>query len=80
MKKMLELDRTYRIPREDGTTLLRILKIEAKQLLLLDLKTKRKFKQNKASFQRRLDAGEIFVAASVTASVKLIAALTKLIS
>ena len=70
---MLEIDRTYRIPKEDGTTLLRILKIAPKQLLMLDLKTKRKFKQNRANFQRRLDNGEIFVAASL--QQKLIAAL-----
>jgi len=76
MKRLLELDKTYRVPHENGETrLLKITNLSSKYVWFLDLKSKRKIKQSRPSFQKRLDSGEVYV----SASMKLISALKKLI-
>ena len=64
MKRLIEKNRTYRIPRHDGTTeLLHVISV-GDTLKVMDLTTKKTKTMNKEAFQKRLDAGEIYVSAN----------------
>jgi ribosomal protein S4E len=64
-KRMIEKNRTYRIPRGDETDLFHVLEIGSDSLKLKNLKTNRTETVNKSNFQKRLDAGEIYVSANL---------------
>lgn len=63
MQRMIELKKTYRIPYEGKTTLLKVLKIGDDKISIQDLKSGRVFSVSRASFQRGIDEGTIYVSA-----------------
>ena len=73
MDRLIEKNKTYRIPKGDGTTeLLHVLSI-GDNLKVTDLGSGKTKTMDKAAFQKRLNAGEIYV------SAELIDVLKKLI-
>lgn len=75
-KRLIEKNRTYRIPSEEGTTLLRVTQIGSETITLEDLATGKTRTMDRGSFQADLDAGKIYV----SASKELIAALEIMVS
>ena len=72
MDRMIEKNRTYRIPKEDGTTeLLQVVDI-GKTLKVKDIKTNKIKSMDKQNFIQRLNEGEIFVSASLLKCLKKI--------
>lgn len=63
MQRLIEKNKTYRIPYEDKTTLLRVLKIGDSRIRIQDLKSGRVFSVSKNSFQKGIDEGTIYVSA-----------------
>lgn len=63
MQRMIEIKKTYRIPYGEKTTLLRVLKIGDGRIRIQDLKSGRVFSVSRASFQRGIDEGTIYVSA-----------------
>ena len=65
MERLIEKNRTYRIPKEDGTTeLLHVLSV-GENVILKDVKTGNSRSIKRSTFQSRLDNGEIYVSASL---------------
>lgn len=65
MQRRIETTKTYRIPHEGKTALLRVLKVGESTISVEDLKTGRKFSMKRSAFQRGLDEGTIYVSARV---------------
>lgn len=62
--RMIEKNKTYRILRKDGgTDLFHVLEITGDKIKLKNLRTDSVKTVNKSNFQKRLDAGEIYVSA-----------------
>jgi hypothetical protein len=62
--RLIEKNKTYRIPKGDGDTdLFQVLDVTSNKLKLKNLKTNQTKIVNKSNFQKRLDAGEIYVSA-----------------
>lgn len=76
-KRLIEKNRTYRIPSDNGTTLLKVTQIGSGTITLEDLTTGKTKTMDRGSFQADLDAGKIYVSAS---KEKLIAALEIMVS
>ena len=64
MDRQIEKDKTYRIPHKDGTDLLQVLSL-GEPLKVKNLKTGKIQEMSKQSFQKRLNAGEIYVSADL---------------
>ena len=65
MERLIEKDRTYRIPKENGETDLYQVVSIGNELRLKNIKTGTIKNVNKSNFQKRLDAGEIYVSANL---------------
>jgi hypothetical protein len=77
MDRMIEKNRTYRIPKDDGTTdLLQVVEI-GKTLKVKDIKTNKIKSMDKQNFIKRLNEGEIYVSASILQCLKKIVAEKK---
>jgi hypothetical protein len=74
---MIEKNRTYRIPKEDGTTeLLQVVEV-GETLKVKDIKTSKIKSMDKQNFIKRLNAGEIYVSASLLKALKKVVADNK---
>lgn len=64
MKRLLEKNRTYRVPRTGGGyDLYHLISVEADSITLRNQQTNKIENKNKKEFQSALDAGKIYVAA-----------------
>jgi len=78
MKRLIEKNKTYRIPHSSGDTdLYQVIDITKDSVKMKDLKKNKTKTFNKSSFQKRLDAGEIYVEAEINKN--LVAVLKELI-
>lgn len=72
MDRLIEKNRTYRIPHENGETkLYQVLEV-GKSLKVKDLKSGTVKQMDRSSFQKRLNAGEIYVSANLIEVLKKI--------
>ena len=80
MERLIEKNRTYRIPKENGETDLYHVLETGSSLKVKDLKTNKIKNIDKQNFQTRLDQGEIYVSAKQhNTKAVLLKVLTKLI-
>lgn len=64
--RVIEVNRTYRCPKEGGgTDLYRVRSIGGDSLVVEDMKTGKTRTVNRAGFQKKLDKGEIYVSAAL---------------
>jgi len=66
-KRLIEVNKTYRYPKESGgTDLYRVKSIGDDFLIVEDMQSKKSKRINKTSFQNKLNEGKIYVSASNT--------------
>jgi len=65
MDRIIEKNKTYRIPHNGKTSLLRVLDLTSTKVKVLDLKTNKKYSVSLETFQDGLNLGTIYVSAEV---------------
>jgi hypothetical protein len=64
MNRLIEKNKTYRIPHKGKTSLFRVLDITSNKIKVLDLKNNKKYSMSRDIFQDGLDLGTIYVSAT----------------
>lgn len=66
VKRLIEVNKTYRFPREGGgTDLYRVRSVDGDTLLIEDMSTKKTRRTSRSGFQKKLNEGEIYVSADL---------------
>lgn len=75
VKRLIEVNKTYRYPKEGGgTDLYRVKSIGKDTLVVENMKTKKTKTMDRSNFQSKLNSGKIYVSATLITALKRILA------